>query len=103
MIDMYQQKVFSIPKYSDEIKRYNFSNEFVVSFPYNRKEDELQIPVYFFKKEFDHSKDDMSLYARLIFCKKNMTVNDLKKRIYFNLRKYILSPLLKENEEKDSL
>ena len=103
MIDMYQQKVFSIPKYSDEIKRYNFSNEFVVSFPYNRKEDELQIPVYFFKKEFDHNKDDMSLYARLIFCKKNMTVNDLKKRIYFNLRKYILSPFLKENEEKDKV
>ena len=103
MIDMYQQKIFSIPKYSDEIKRYNFSNEFVVSFPYNRKEDELQIPVYFFKKEFDHSKDDMSLYARLIFCKKNMTVNDLKKRIYFNLRKYILSPFLKENEEKDKV
>ena len=103
MIDMYQQKVFSIPKYSDEIKRYNFSNEFVVSFPYNRKEDELQIPVYFFKKEYDNSKDDMSLYARLIFCKKNMTVNDLKKRIYFNLRKYILSPFLKENEEKDKV
>ena len=103
MIDMYQQKIFSIPKYSDEIKRYNFSNEFVVSFPYNRKEDELQIPVYFFKKEFVHSKDDMSFYARLIFCKKNMTVNDLKKRIYFNLRKYILSPFLKENEEKDKV
>ena len=103
MIDMYQQKIFSIPKYSDEIKRYNFSNEFVVSFPYNRKEDELQIPVYFFKKEYDNSKDDMSLYARLIFCKKNMTVNDLKKRIYFNLRKYILSPFLKENEEKDKV
>jgi len=103
MIDMYQQKIFSIPKISDEIKRYNFKNEYVVSFPYNRKEDELQIPVYFFKKEFDNSKDDMSIYARLIFCKKNMTVNDLKKGIYFNLRKYILSPLLKENEEKDEI
>ena len=103
MIDMYQQKIFSIPKYSDEIKRYNFSNEYVVSFPYNRKEDELQIPVYFFKKDFDNSKDDMSIYARLIFCKKNMTVNDLKKRIYFNLRKYILSPFLKENEVKDGV
>ena len=103
MIDMYQQKIFSIPKYSDEIKRYNFSNEYVVSFPYNRKEDELQIPVYFFKKDFDNSKDDMSIYARLIFCKKNMTVNDLKKRIYFNLRKYILSPFLKENEAKDGV
>ena len=103
MIDMYQQKIFSIPKYSDEIKRYNFSNEYVVSFPYNRKEHELQIPVYFFKKDFDNSKDDMSIYARLIFCKKNMTVNDLKKRIYFNLRKYILSPFLKENEAKDEV
>ena len=103
MIDMFQQKIFSIPKYSDEIKRYNFSNEYVVSFPYNRKEHELQIPVYFFKKDFDNSKDDMSIYARLIFCKKNMTVNDLKKRIYFNLRKYILSPFLKENEAKDEV
>ena len=103
MIDMYQQKIFSIPKYSDEIKRYNFSNEYVVSFPYNRKEHELQIPVYFFKKDFDNSKDDMSIYARIIFCKKNMTVNDLKKRIYFNLRKYILSPFLKENEAKDEV
>ena len=103
MIDMFQQKIFSFPKISDEIKRYNFKNEFVVSFPYNRKEDELQIPVYFFKKEFDGGKDDMSIYARLIFCKKNMTVNDLKKRIYLYLRKYILSPFIKENEEKDEI
>ena len=27
MIDMYQQKIFSNPNFSDELKRYNFSNE----------------------------------------------------------------------------
>ena len=103
MIDMYHQELFSVPTPSDEIKRFNYTDEFVVSFPCNRKEDELQIPVYFYKKEFDKKKENMSMYARIIFCKKNMTVNDLKKRIYLNLRKYILSPFLKENEEKDEI
>ena len=103
MIDMYHQELWSCPTPSDELKKYNYTDEFVFSFPYNKKEDELQIPVYFFKKEFIKQKDDMSKYARIIFCKKNMTVNDLKKGIYLNLRKYILSPFIKENEEKDEI
>ena len=103
MIDMYHQDLFSIPTPKDELKKYNYPDEFVISFPYNREKDELQIPVYFYKKEFIKQKDDMSMYARIIFCKKNMTVNDLKKGIYLNLRKYILSPFLKENEEKDEI
>jgi len=103
MIDMYHQDLWSCPTPSDELKKYNYTDEFVFSFPYNKKEDELQIPVYFFKKEFIKQKDDMSIYARIIFCKKNMAVNDLKKGIYLNLRKYILSPFIKENEEKDEI
>ena len=103
MIDMYNQKVFGTPIVSDKIKKYNYPKELIVSFPYNKKEDELQLPVLFFKKEYINDKEDMSKYARVIFCKKNMSVNDLKMRIYLNLRKYILSPLLKENEEKDEV
>ena len=103
MIDMYNQKVFGNPVVSDKIKKYNYPKELVVSFPYNKKEDELQLPVLFYKKEFINNKDDMSKYARVIFCKESMSVNDLKMRIYLNLRKYILSPLLKENEDKDKV
>ena len=103
MIDMYHQDLWSIPTPQDELKKYNYSDEFVISFPNNKKEDELQIPAYFYKKEFVKQKDDMSMYPRIIFCKKNMTVNNLKKGIYLNLRKYILSPFIKENEEKDEI
>ena len=103
MIDMYNQKVFGSPVVSDKIKKYNYQNELLVSFPYNKKEDELQLSVLFFKKEFINDKKDMSKYARVIFCKKNMSVKDLKMKIYLNLRKYILSPLLKEKEEKDEV
>ena len=45
----------------------------------------------------------MSFYPRMIFGKSDMTVGNLKKNIYFNLRKYILSPFLKNFKDKDEI
>ena len=39
----------------------------------------------------------------MIFCKKDDTLEEVGKKIYFYLRKYIMSPFLKENEEKDDV
>ena len=41
--------------------------------------------------------------TRMIFLNKNSTLDDLRKEVYLYIRKYILSPFLKDNEKKDSL
>ena len=48
-------------------------------------------------------KENKSEYPRMVFCKKDDTLDDIRKKIYFYLRKYILSPFLKEGEEKDEI
>ena len=103
MIDMYNNKIYGNPEYVEHIKKFNYPKEYVVSFNFNKKNDDLIIPVFFFKDKYSESKENMSIYARMVFGKKNMSIGELKNKIYLYLRKYILSPLLKENEEKDNV
>ena len=39
----------------------------------------------------------------MILCNHTDNLDILRKKLYFYIRKYILSPLLKENEEKDKI
>ena len=39
----------------------------------------------------------------MIICQKEQTLNEIRKKIYYYLRKFILSPFLKNDEEKDRL
>jgi len=102
-IDMYNNKFFGNVKNNNAIRQFNCNNEYIFTFPFNKNNDEMQIPVYFYGKEYINNKENMSIYPRMIFGKSNMTLGDLKKNIYFNLRKYILSPFLKSYEDKDEI
>ena len=98
-VDMLRERKYGFVNNTDAISRLSFDQEYIFSYTYNKNEDELKILVYFYvdEKKYEYR------FPRIIFGKKNMTVDELRKNIYINLRKYILSPFLKENEEKDSL
>ena len=100
IVDVFNRRVHEFISKMSKIKGYTYKNENVFCYDILDKNDDLEIPVFFFENDNDNSK---SHYPRIIFGKKDMTLDDLRKKIYFNLRKYILSPLLKEDEEKDSV
>ena len=102
LVDMYQRQRYDYPEKTESLHRYLCTNEYVFSYDFNKKEDEIKIPVYFWE---DSDKNTQSLYPRMIFGKKNMSIDDIRKKIYFYLRKYILSPFLdlEKNEEIDNL
>ena len=59
--------------------------------------ENIKIPVYYITER------TKSEFPRLIFVSENTTLDEFRKKIYFNLRKLILSPLKKDDEEIDSL
>jgi ubiquitin carboxyl-terminal hydrolase 4/11/15 len=99
IIDMYRNDHIGNPNPRTEIRSYNYKDEYIISYNYNEEEDEIKMEAYF----YENTNESKSLYPRMIFLTKNSTLDDLRKDIYFNIRKYILSPFLKENEKKDSL
>ena len=100
MVDMFNKKKYGYAKKTDFIRNYSYSNEFLYTFDFDKNNDEIVFPVYFWEKDDEDSKSD---YPRMVFAKKAENLNDLRKRVYFYLRKYILSPFLKENETKDEV
>ena len=101
MVDMLRKEKYGYAEKTQLVKQFVYSDEFVFSFDFDRKKDEILLPVYFYNKNLE--KDDKSAYPRMVICQKDQTLNDVRKKIYFYLRKYILSPFLKDNEEKDIL
>ena len=99
LVDVYNKKVHEYINKGEKLNGYTCNNENVFSFDITNNKD-LKIPIYFLDRDDIDSK---SKYPRIVFGKNDMTLDDLRKKIYFNLRKYILSPFLKENEKKDSL
>ena len=100
MVDMFNKKKYGYAKKTDFIRNYSYSNEYLYTFDFDKNNDEIVFPVYFWEKDDEDSKSD---YPRMVFTKKAENLNDLRKRVYFYLRKYILSPFLKENETKDEV
>ena len=100
MVDMFNKKKYGYAKKTDFIRNYSYSNEYLYTFDFDKNNDEIVFPVYFWEKDDEDSKSD---YPRMVFAKKAENLNDLRKRVYFYLRKYILSPFLKENETKDEV
>ena len=100
LVDVYNKKKYEYIEKMKQLSGYTCRGENVFSFDIMDKNEDLQIPIYFLK---DDDIDSKSEYPRIVFGKNDMTIDDLRKKIYFNLRKYILSPLLKENEEKDAM
>ena len=100
MVDMYQKSKFLYPEYDDSISKFLCTHEYVFSYDFNKKENEIQIPAYFWE---NNDKDSSSEFPRMIFLKKENCLDDIRKKLYIYIRKYILSPFLKPNEKIDAL
>ena len=78
-------------------------NQNVFLFEINGEENnDLKIPIYFVSKN-EGGEQELSAYPRFIFGKEDITIEELKKNIYYIIRKHILSPFLKYGEEIDEI
>ena len=68
----------------------------------NEDNNDTKIPIYFLYTN-DIGEIKISKYPRIAFGKEDMNIEELKKAIYYLIRKYILSPFLKYGEEIDEL
>ena len=78
----------------------NLSDDDFYYFSYDiiNENENKYIPIYF------KDKNLVSEFPRIVMVsEKNCTLDDLRKKIYFNLRKLILSPLKDYNEDEDKL
>ena len=100
MVDMLRGKKYGYAKIKENIRQYSFDDEYLYAFNYDNNIHEIGYPVYLWEKDDEDSKSD---YPRMVLLNKNDTFETLLKNIYFYIRKYILSPFLKENEEKDEI
>ena len=96
VVDMLRKEKYGFAEKSQIVKQLSYDEEYLFSYDFDKKRDEISLIVYFFKN--DTEKKNKSLYPRMVFCKKDDTLEEVRKKIYFYLRKYILSPFLKENE-----
>ena len=101
MVDMLRKEKYGYAEKTQIVRQFVYSEEYVFSFDYERKKDEILLQVYFYKG--GDEKEHKSEYPRMVLCKKEDTLEDIRKKIYFYLRKYILSPFIKEGEEKDEV
>jgi hypothetical protein len=93
-----QRKSLEFIKEEDSLSIGEYNNGFYFCYDIMDKDENINIPIYF--------KDikGISEYPRVIMVsEQNSTMDDLRKKIYFNIRKLILSPFKKEGEEIDSL
>ena len=100
LVDMLRKDKYGYAEKTQSVRYFNYDHEFLFSFDFDKKKDEFAFPVYCYKNK---ERDTKSEYPRMVFCKRDDTLDVVKKKIYFYLRKYILSPLLKDNEEKDEV
>ena len=101
VVDMLRKEKYGFAEKSQIVRQFVYDEEYLFSYDFDKNKDEISLVVYFFKN--DTEKRNKSEYPRMIFCKKDDTLEEVRKKIYFYLRKYILSPFLKENEEKDEV
>ena len=65
--------------------------------------NELKIPIFLIYST-EENKIELSDYPRIIFCDRNSTLSEFRKKVYILARKYIFSPFINfENEEIDDL
>ena len=99
-VDVLRKKKYAYAKPHESLRQYTYEDEYLYSYDYDDEKDKMGFCAYFYEKDDDESKSD---YPRMILCNHSDNLDILRKKIYFYVRKYILSPLLKENEEKDEV
>jgi ubiquitin carboxyl-terminal hydrolase 4/11/15 len=67
------------------------TNDFIFCYDIIEEIDNIKIPLYFKNSQF----------PRIIYGTNDMTIDELRKKIYFNIRKYIRSPIFSLEEQKD--
>ena len=101
LVDMLRKEKYGYAEKTQIVRQFVYDEEYLFSYDHDEKTEEIKLQVYFFKNNTE--KENKSEYPRMVFCKKDDTLDDIRKKIYFYLRKYILSPFLKEGEEKDEI
>ena len=93
-------------QYQGELEEDDIIDEYdqnVFLYEVNSEENnDLKIPIYFIYKN-EEGEDILSAFPRFIFGKEDITIEELKKNIYYIIRKYLLSPFLKYEEEIDEI
>ena len=100
IVDIYKKEKYGFAEQERTLNTYNYNDEYLFSYKYNEDDGEIKMQANFYENSNTSSK---SLYPRMLFLKKTSTLDDLRKELYFYVRKYILSPFLKEDEKKDNL
>ena len=67
------------------------TDDFIFSYDVLNELENIKIPIYFKNSEF----------PRVVSGTEDMTLEELRKKIYLNIRKYIYSPLVSIEEQKD--
>ena len=101
MVDILRKEKYGYADKKQIVRQFVYDEEYIFSYDCNPRITNVQLVVYFYKG--DNDKENKSVIPRIVLCKPDDTLNDIRKQIYFYLRKYILSPFLKENEEKDEV
>ena len=101
MVDILRKNLYEFAQKGKAIRQYVYDEENLYSFDYNSEKDNILIPAYFYKETLE--EENKSRFPRMIICQKEQTLNDIRKKIYFYLRKFILSPFLENKEKKDRL
>ena len=84
----------------DENELINEYEQNIIIYEVNNEENnETKIPIYL----YNISEDELSSYPRFIFGNENINIEELKKNIFFIVRKFIFSPFLKYGENIDIL
>ena len=78
--------------FADDISEIeDHTNDFIFCYDIIEEIDNIKIPLYFKNSQF----------PRIISGTNDMTIGELRKKIYFNIRKYIRSPIFSLEEQKD--
>ena len=97
--DMFYKDKYGITENTDTINKFISSHEYIFSYDLN-KDYEIKLCAYFWESS---DKNSVSEFPRMIFLKKDMSLDILMKKLYIYIRKYILSPFVESKEKKDDL
>ena len=93
-----QKESIEFIKEEDSLTVEDYNEGFYFCYDIMDENDNINIPIYF------SDNKGLSEFPRVIMVSgENSNLDDFRKKIYFNVRKIILSPLKKESEEIDDL
>ena len=105
-LDKVNYMKIDMKKYKEEINGESCIDEMSQIFMYeiiDEEKNETKIPINFVYKKDGSEELEISQFPRFVTGRKDMTLEELNKFVYFLVRKYITSPFVKEGEEIDKV